>query len=753
MSLPRMTMAQRWSLWPLAFIILAAWPSNTWSQTADQDDVFELPRVTGPINIDGRVEDDEWAAVPELPLVVYEPVYGSPMTESSELRIGYDDQYIYASARMFDSDPDNIRANSMYRDLYSGDDAFSVIIDTYNDRQNAVWFATNPNGIRMDYAITNDLVYNGPDPFGTVLSDSWNTFWDVATRRTHEGWFAEMRIPLSSLGFQDQDGVVEMGLAVNRRIARKNELYSFPDIEAKWNMGFAKPSQFARVRLTNVRASTPLYITPYASGGGTQQNELPDGANSYDLKRTLNGDVGLDVKYNITSNLTLDVTLNTDFAQVEVDDQQVNLTRYSLFFPEKRQFFQERAGIFEFRTAGRYDRLFNTRQIGINEGKAVPIIGGARLVGRAGDWDIGLLNMQTARYSGLPSENFGVYRLRKQVFNPSSFIGGIVTTRIDEDSTWNVVYGLDGIIKVGPLEYLEVKWAQTFADDIDSGPVGPNGYGRLRMERRTRIGLSYIVSGAWGGRDFRPGVGFFSRSGFFQPFFLIGYGWTASESSRILNMRPRILFSQYRRDDDGSIESAMYWFDWDILMKSGARLTLTGEMTTEDLREPVSFPEDTEVPTGRYNNYALQSVYVGPDGSLISTDVTASVGTFYDGTNLELQLEPSWYVSRYLELGGTYQFNRVRFPERDEGFNVHLARVRFQIGFNTKISINAFLQYNTDADTFSSNMRFRYNFAEGNDLWIVYNEGRHTHRFSQEPALPSLDSRTILLKYTYTFIR
>ena len=737
--------------WMLAVCVLLAGGLPDSARGQSSADIFDLPRRTGPIEIDGRVDESAWMDIPALPAVMYEPLFRGVMTEKTELRVTYDNEFLYASARMFDSDPDNIRANSMYRDRYSGDDSFSLLLDTYNDRQNAVWFATNPNGVRMDYAIINDLAYNGPDPFGRVISDSWNTFWDVATHRTHEGWYAEMRIPLSSLGFQDQDGVVEMGMSVARRIARKNELHSFPAVEPNWDLGWAKPSQYIRIRLRDVRASTPLYITPYAAGGGTHLNELADGAQQYGINRTLTADVGLDVKYNVTSNLTLDVTLNTDFAQAEVDDEQVNLTRFSLFFPEKRQFFQERAGIFEYRTAGRFDVLFNTRQIGINEGEAVPIIGGARLVGRAGGWDIGVLNMQTARHKGQPSENFGVYRIRKQVFNPSSFIGAIATSRFDADSTWNVAYGLDGMIRVGPLEYLELKWAQTFADDLST--AGPNGYARARLERRTRIGLSYILSAAWGGHDFKPGIGFISRTGFIQPFFLIGFGWMASESSRVQSIRPRVLFSQYLRDEDGSLESAMYWLDWDMLMKSGGGITLSAQMFTEDLREPVSFPENTEVPAGRYNYYLLQMDYFGPDGDLIRAEGSASVGTFYDGTNLELQLEPSWYVSRHLELGATYQFNRVRFPDRDQEFFVHLARLRFQIGFSTKISINAFLQYNTDADTFSSNMRFRYNFREGNDLWIVYNEGRHTSRFNQEPALPSLDSRTVLLKYTYTFIR
>ena len=733
--------------------ILLTGPSTSEGQSSHDETIVELARINGDIRIDGRVEESAWDTIDPLPLIMYEPVFEGGMTERSEIRIGYDHEFIYASGRFYDSEPDRIRANSMYRDRYAGDDTFSLFLDTFNDRQNAVWFAMNPNAVRMDYAIVNDLEGGGLDPFGRVINSSWNTYWDVATTRSHEGWFVEMRVPLSSLGFQVRDGIVEMGLATMRRISRKNELHLFPAIAPNWNMAFAKPSQFQRIRLRDVVARKPVYVTPYATSGASQLNELSSDESSYVQTDDFTADVGGDIKYSLTNNLTLDLTVNTDFAQAEVDDEQVNLTRFSLFFPEKRQFFQERAGIFEYRTSGRFDRLFHTRQIGLKEGQTVPIIGGARLVGRVGDWDIGAINLQTSRDGTQPSENFGVYRARKQVFNPNSYVGAIVTTRVGSDSTWNAVYGLDGIIRVGRKEYVELKWAQTYDEAYANRLTGPNGYARARLERRTEIGLSYTVSTTWGGADFDPGIGFVSRTGFVQPFATLGYGWIAGSSSPVLSVRPWLILSQYRRDTDGSLESGLYWLRWDLVMKSGDAHGFGLEAYSEDLLEPVEFPENTEVPVGRYRYYALSWDYEMRDGRLLRTNASASVGTFFDGTNIEVQAEPTWNLSRYLELGATYQFNRVRFSDRDQGFYVNLARVRAQIAFSTKASVNAFLQYNTATDTFSSNMRFRYNFREGNDLWIVFNEGRNTDRFRETPTLPELESRTVLLKYTYTFIR
>ena len=737
----------------IVFLVFAA-PVKAQNRDISVREEVKLERITGEINIDGNLDEAAWERLSPLELTVFEPVYQGSMTEQTQIKVGYDDQYLYAAGWMYDSDPDNIRGNSMYRDLYSGDDIFAVILDTFNDQENGLWFMTNPNGVRLDMAISNDLEGGGGSPFGRTVNQSWNTYWDVITSRTDEGWFAEMRIPFSSLGFQDDNGSVQMGMSVYRYISRKNERHVFPDTPPNWNMAFAKPSQFIPIRLEETKSQRPLYITPYTSGGLSQINDLNDAETEYIKDDDFTGDVGIDLKYNVTNNLTLDLTVNTDFAQAEADDQQVNLTRFSLFFPEKRQFFQERAGIFEFRTQGRFDRLFHTRQIGLFEGESIPIIGGTRLVGRVGSWDVGLINMQTARSSVLPSENFGVYRLRRRVFNANSYVGALVTSRLGEEGSSNVVYGLDGIIRVAQREFLEIKWAQTFDDESVSNAPSDNGYGRFRLERRGQNGLSYIASVTWEGEEFNPGIGFVSRTNFVQPFARLQYGWFAkNESSRIRFIRPGLLASSYFRNGDGTWETGWFRNDWDIEMKSGDSHTIEFEMRYEDLTEPVEFPEDTEVPVGSYDYYAMGWQYMMRSGNLIRTDAQIMAGSFFDGWNLEIQAEPTWNVSRNLELGLTYQFNRVRFPDRNQEFYVHLARLRAQIGFSTKMSISTFLQYNTANDAVSANLRFRYNFREGNDLWIVYNESQNLDRFSYTPALPSLQSRTVLLKYTYTFIR
>ena len=718
-------------------------------------DVYTLQRISDPIRLDGAVDDDAWAAVAPLPLVMYEPVFKGTMTERTEIRVGHDDEYLYAAAKLYYEDVRDMRANSMYRDRYSGDDVFSIFLDTFNDQKHGLWFSINPNGVRMDYAISNDMEFLGGSPFERVINSSWNTFWDAYTTRTDEGWFAEVRIPFSSLGFQDQDGVVEMGMAVGRRISSKAELHVFPAIPPDWAMGWAKPSQYAPVRIEGASSRRPLYVTPYVAGGATHLSKLSDDEDRYLEEDDLDAELGIDLKYNITNNLTLDVTLNTDFAQAEADDQQVNLTRFPLFFPEKRQFFQERAGIFNFRTLGRFGRIFYSRRIGLHDGQIVPIIGGTRLVGRIGTWDVGLLNIQTAEAVGLPMENFGVYRVRRDVINDNSFVGAIATTRIGWDGTYNYVYGFDSQLRTAPKQFLTLKWAQVLSNDTGPNPIADasGGFARFRYERRTLMGLSYMLSGTWQGTNFEPGIGFLSRTGFIAPMVIVGYGWLASESSPVLSYQGRLIMLQYIRDDDRTADWTYIRADAPVTFKNGDVHTATLHFNVESFSEPLELPENTTVPTGRYSYTYLEYSYAMDDGNLLRTDAVLTGGALYDGSSYGIQLRPTWNMSRFFELGASYQFSRVRFPKRDDAFNVHIGRLRTQIGFTTKMSVNGFVQYNSSIDNLSANVRFRYNFREGNDLWLVFNEGRNTDRFGMDPVPPALLGRSLLLKYTYTFIR
>ncbi len=687
-----------------------------------------LPHLDGPIQLDGLSDEPAWEAVePWLP-TQYEPDNGAPPTERTEFLVAYDDEYIYFALRGYDRDSTGIRYNGLYRDRLSGDDHFEILLDTFNDNETAVLFTTTPGGIRIDAAISNDASGGGIASGGWINGD-FNTFWDVETAVNQEGWFAEMRVPFTSLRFQDQDGQVVMGIALQRKVARKTERLVFPPVPSIANWAFLKPSLAQKIVLEGIRPRKPLYV---------------------DLK----GEVGGDLKYGLTNNLTLDLTVNTDFAQVEADDQQVNLTRFSLFFPEKRQFFQERAGIFDFRTGG-LSRLFHSRRVGLTEdGQPVRILGGARLVGRWGRWDVGFFDMQTADSETLPSENFGVLRLRRQVFNAYSYAGAMVTSRVGTDGSYNLAYGLDGVVRLAGDDYLTLQWAQTFDhEQIDDGTLDLVHSGRFtaEIERRRRRGLGYNAAVAWAGPAYDPGIGFTQRNDFTLLDDAVSYTWLPGEASSLIWHTLGLAGFAFVRNGDRSIESAEVGPEWDFAAKSGAGGSLEAKVLFEELPIPFALSEEAVVPAGSYTFFRVGASYHVSHTRLFQLRPRVEAGTFFDGWQATAEVSPIWYVSPHLELAGSYRFNRIRFPDRDQRFDAHLARLRIGTALNTKVSTNAFIQFNSATNTVSANVRFRYNFREGNDLWIVYNEGMNTDRHRLTPTLPFTDTRTILVKYTYTF--
>tara|TARA_R100001143_G_scaffold63605_1_gene73831 strand:- start:59213 stop:61432 length:2220 start_codon:yes stop_codon:yes gene_type:complete len=724
-------------------------PQTAISQTQE---AIPITRITEPITLDGLSTELAWEDVESFPMVIHEPIFGAEPTERTEMLAAYDDEYIYFAMRGYDSNPERIRGNVLIRDRFGSDDYFEVMIDTFNDNENAMIFTTNPNGIRRDVAISNDAT----GPVGSWLNPDFNTFWDTAVTRNQEGWFAEVRIPFSSLRFQDDNGRVVMGLSMHRIIVRKTERAIFPAIEPNTNFAYLKPSRMQKIVLEGVESQRPVYIRPYVLGGIERLSEILPDDSGYTFKNSRMTEAGLDVKYGLTNNLTLDLTVNTDFAQVEADDQQVNLSRFSLFFPEKRQFFQERAGLFEFRTGGQ-SRLFHSRRIGLTgDGEMVRILGGARVVGKVGEWDVGLLNMQTDRQGNQAAENFGAIRLRRQVFNPYSYAGLIATSRIGVDGQYNMAYGVDGSFRLYGDDYLTFQWAHTF-DETEGfqRSSSPSESGRISaaFERRLQDGFGYETGFVWSGPDYNPGMGFIQRTDFTQFSQELSYTYRHGEESRFISNGVSLEAELFYRNIGWDIETVQVESDWGFLLKSGNQGSLGLRMTQENLLFSFNLDQETVISAGDYTFYQLRGSYSMSRAGLFRMSANAEIGEFYDGEGASISLQPSWNVSPHLELGGSYNFVYVDFADRNQQFTSHLARLRLGIPFNTQVSTNLFLQYNSVTDSFSTNARFRYNFREGNDLWIVYNEDLNTNtRPYMLPEMPRSRFRTFMIKYTHTFI-
>ncbi|MEO8564483.1 MAG: DUF5916 domain-containing protein, partial [bacterium] len=448
-----------------------------------------------------------------------------------------------------------------------------------------------------------------------------------------------------------------------------------------------------------------------------------------------------------------DLTYNTDFAQVEADEQQVNLDRFPLFFPERRRFFQENSGVFDYAFGGG-SRLFHSRRIGLTpDFTPLPVLGGARLGGRVGAWDVGFLEMQTDRLAQFPSENFGVLRMRRPVLNDNS-TAGFMATSYAGGGRRNLALGTDASLRVRPDEYLVMKWAGT-ADDADSVGVGlmDRSIVDLRYERRVGRGLQYSLSGTRAGPTFRPELGFMSRRDFTSANVVANYFIFTDKHPTLRRVYPGMLAFSTFRNADHVLESGQYalWVEWDTKAGGGGWIEPKG--FRESVSQQFSIGDGVTIPAGTYDFGDLQVAYQMPAGALARVNVDLRAGTYFDGKRAQAIVTPTWNVSPHLELGGDYQLTSLRFASRNQSANIQLARLRVRAAYDVRMSGNAFVQYNSTSHSLDANVRLRYAFAEGTDLWLVYNEGLDTRQV-REPLgeqSPLSLSRSFIVKYSHTF--
>lgn len=717
-----------------------------------------IPRIRGELNFDGIVNDACWQNIQPLPLIMHTPTFSNQPTEKSEVMICYDNTYLYVGARLYESNPSRMLISSKKRDESEvSSETLGLIFDTFNDKENALGFATTPTGLRSDFTIAKDAI--GGDPHRGPLNMSWNTFWDVKTSINDEGWFAEIRIPFSSMRFKDDQGKIVMGMICLRMLAHKNEVDIYPAIPPNWGEWSAfRPSKAQEVIFEGLVSRKPFYIAPYLIGGYQQDNLLNETGTRYETDKSPKFTGGLDVKYGLTNNITLDLTVNTDFAQVEADDEQINLTRFSLFFPEKRTFFQERSSVFTFDFEPMAS-LFYSRRIGLNNGEQVPILGGARITGMAGKWDLGFLDIQTQAIrskddpgNDLTSENFGIFRIRRQVINENSYVGGIVTSRIGTDGSYNTVYGMDGIFKLFENDYINVKWAQVLDNSFKNNVMSLDPT-RLyfNWSRVNQKGLNYDLTWSRSGKDFDPRIGFLMRSNYTHYFGGLGYGWIPGEASALQSHKVNLMAMAYTDNNDNSAQTIEAQLSYDFRFKSDFNGMASFGHMYENVTDTFSFSRDAYVPSGKYGFYQFETHLNSPQSNRFVLGVDFFGGSFYDGTRYSFGFEPSWNIGSTLQLALTYDHNFLRFKKRDQSFSGGVAGFKALVMFTTKLSASTFVQYNSAENNLITNFRFRYNPREGNDLYIVINEGRSTYRDIEDPRLPLFNSKSVLVKYTYTF--
>jgi len=706
-----------------------------------------VKKLSDPIVFDGIADEEAWATVSPLKLTMHSPVFMSDPTEETVIKIAYDDEYIYVSGIYNFSDSSIIRAIGKKRDFANPNcDWLGVIFDSFNDRENGVGFFTNPNGLRSDASIKNDATLEEDINF------SWNTFWDVKTIKSKNGWSAEFRIPLSSLRFQIKDGKTRMGLIIFSYLAAKPEMLTFPAISPEYQIAYWKPSLSSEIEFTGLNPVNPVYFTPYITSGLSQVSELNESESDYKLSSKPKFDAGLDVKYSLSNNLTMDLTLNTDFAQVEADDQKINLTRYSLFFPEKRIFFLEKADVFDFSFLGG-NNLFYSRRIGILDGNPVRIYGGVRMTGRINKWDIGIMDMQTAPLNENPGENFGVFRTKRNILNQNSYLGGMFTTRLGMNGNYNVAYGFDAQLRVKGDDYLLIRLAQTVEKDSIKKVFDP-APSRLLFEwqRRNQKGFGYDFVYTYSGTRFNPGIGFEVKNNYQGFRAILQYGWLPKEKAAMRINKVYYTGTNFWSTATGLFETSTNILSWQFEAKKGYSGNISVTWNLEDLTDTLILGDDQSyIPPGRYSFTNLSVLYNTSYSRNISGTFTSDIGKFYDGSRFSFSALPKLSIGESIDLGLSYNLDIVKFTRERRDFTNHIFGFKGLLTLTTKSSLSAFIQYNTGIDKILTNIRFRFNPREGNDFYIVYDEGLNTRLRREIPNLSLSSGRTILLKYTYTF--
>ncbi|HYC33004.1 MAG TPA: DUF5916 domain-containing protein, partial [Gemmatimonadales bacterium] len=556
--------------------------------------------------------------------------------------------------------------------------------------------------------------------------------------------------PFSTLRFIVRNGRAEMGLSVNRLTAHSNERVTFPAIEPSAPLALWKPSRWQRVGIEDIATVRSLRVVPYVMAG-SEGNRTPDPLVS-PWHRDERLEMGGDLRTALTPNLNLDLTLNTDFAEAEVDDQRVNLTRFPLFYPERRAFFVERAGTFEVKT-GEVDLLFNSRRVGLTPaGEPVRLLGGARLVGQVRGWDVGLFDAHTGRTPSGDRENLGVLRARRALWNRRSWAGMMLTSRLTGDSA-QVALGADGELHLGGDDYVGFAVA-ALAGDAGIGPdagVLPRGAIRLLAERRRNRGAWYRAGIATTGSRYAPALGYVERGDAIQPVAEVGYGWVLSPAGHQLRATAASAFAY--RNAQGSFEGSVASAALELEKPSGTLWTLTLARQEDDLLLQFTPVPDATVPAGRFAAEFAELKLKPSTGPRAVLGGTVRAGGYYDGRLYSLLLTPEWRVSAHLRLSADVQLDRLEFDQRGERVWSTLARIRVLASANPRLSLSAVLQANGTADLATANLRLRYSAGEGHDLWVVYNHDQNLDRDREGAEVPATARSGFLVKYTRSFGR
>jgi Domain of unknown function (DUF5916) len=697
-------------------------------------------RLTAPLRIDGRLDEAVYTSVPSMSdFIQQDPQDGAPATEKTEVWLFFDRDQIYVSFRCWESHPERMVASEMRRDnntVFAGNDNIGFIFDTFYDRRNSAFFTVNPLGGRSDGQVTNDRQYN-PD---------WNPVWDVKVARFESGWTVEVAIPFKSLRYRPGRAQI-WGFNVRRINRWKNEFSNLTRLPASRGIAAIMQTSLSAtvVGLEAPAGSRNLEIKPYAISSLTS-----DLAAVPKISNDVDADFGVDAKYGFTQNLTGDFTYNTDFAQVEADEQQVNLTRFNLFFPEKRDFFLENQGTFAFggiaggvSGAGDTPILFYSRRIGIHQGREVPIEAGGRLTGRVGRFNLGMLNIQSDHepVSGARATNFSVARLRRDILRRSS-VGALFTRRSTAQSGIgsNDAYGVDGTFAFFENLAINTYWARTRTDGLS----GQDTSYRAQLDYagdRYGVQLEHLAVGD----NFNPEVGFLRRDDMRRSFGQLRFS-PRPKAMRLVRKFSGTASMAYVENGARRLETRELDGEFAVEFQNSDRFSIGYGRTYEFLPRPFPIASGVTLPSKGYDYASGRAGYNFGPHRAVSANLSVEYGTFYSGHKTTIDVSRGrMKLTPQLSVEPTYSVNWVDLVEGS--FTTNLLGSRITYTMTPLMFVSALVQYNSSNETVVANVRLRWEYRPGSELFVVYNEQRDT----LVPRFPALANRAVIVKFNRLF--
>ena len=718
---------------------------NNFFLLGQQDFINKRPQlkaqfIDSNINIDGEISSDiVWSKIkPITTLTQMTPNFGSPVSEDTQIRLAYNNLYFYVSVICFDSSPEKIQVGDSRRDAALNDeDSFLFIIDTFNDQQNGFLFGTNSDGKEFDAQINNEGVGNRSSSRqqGGVIGGTninWDASWDVTVKKGLYGWSAEFAIPLKSIRFSPGKNKT-WGINFQRNISKNTEIAYWAPLPLTFDI--KRLSIAGKLNNLNLKNPKNLKLIPYVIGQAVSKKSMSSST------FTQNGDLGTDIKYSLTPGLTMDLTYNTDFAQVEVDEQQINIDRVNLFFPEKRAFFLENAGQFSVGIPGEID-LFFTRRIGLeNDGSIVPIIGGGRLSGKIGQTNIGLLNMSTEGSNdfSISKNNFSVIRVNHDFSKSRSSFGGIFVNKfgLGGNDNYNRVFALDGKLGLGKKAQLSGFLSRSSSPNISTKDFAYAIKAEYNWDGwRLNASLSQV------GEGFNPEVGFLQRNAYYKPEFLIWKTIRTGKKGPLFEIRPHIYRRTFYKTNRDLLSDYLH-VDNHWVWPSGFEIHTGVNFTREVVYSSFSI-SNIEIGNGDYSHSELQFVaQTNPNKNFFWYNKTY-IGGYYGGRRTQFINSMNLSLGNKFNADLNYNYTRLVFQDK-ENLNSIIAGLRLSYQFTPKIFIQSLIQRNNITNVTSINARFGLLQTANTGLFIVYNIVRDLDWFDE------INDSIFSIKYTYQF--